>query len=328
MQLQTARPSLVCEGGKIGDLTAPDEKQPFLYDWVNHLQEIMEERKQEIINREQFMPCEAITEIVVKAATHIAECLEVDHHVKYMALELFDKFINELYCDCYNRRKNDSDEWFQDYRKRSSTHSPFYLLSCFQVASKVNSHPNILKISQVLELVQVFVKNYEYTRDMVTSMEIEVLKKAGFRMPLYTPVYCIEILLAALKIHFESEKTTENREKLYDTSMLLLDLAYMQHEKLYQLFQSYFVCRSTQMSIEKKDQELRILKSNAFLLSAAIVLCTGYILYPHSTLNNTRLRIVSNLAKLVNATETEIIIMANALYQLVQYHISNSNTDI
>lgn len=62
-------------------------------------------------------------------------------------------------------------------------------------------------------------------------MEVEVLKKAGFRMPLYTPVYCIEILLAALnflKIHFESGKTTENREKLYETSMLLLDLAYMQ----------------------------------------------------------------------------------------------------
>ncbi|KAL6431007.1 hypothetical protein ACFW04_007040 [Cataglyphis niger] len=228
---------------------------PFLYDWVNHLQEIMKERKQEIINRKQFMPCEAITEIVVKAATHIAECLEVDHHVKYMALELFDKFINELYWDCYNRRKNDSDEWFQDYRKRSSIHSPFYLLSCFQVACKVNSHPNILKISQVLELVQVFVKNYEYTRDMVTSMEVEVLKKAGFRMPLYTPVYCIEILLAALnflKIHFESEKTTENREKLYDTSMLLLDLAYMQVCKiflfnssisliLYCIYFSYFV---------------------------------------------------------------------------------------
>lgn len=31
---------------------------PFLYDWVNHLQEIMKERKQEIINGKQFMPCE------------------------------------------------------------------------------------------------------------------------------------------------------------------------------------------------------------------------------------------------------------------------------
>lgn len=83
------------------------------------------------------------------------------------------------------------------------------------------------------------------------------------------------------------------------------------------------------MSIQKRDQKLRILKSNALLLSAAIVLCTGYILYPHSTLNDTRLRIiVPNLAKLANATKTEIIIMANALYQLVQYHISNINTDI
>lgn len=33
--------------------------EPFLYDWVDHLQKIMKERKQEIINEKNLiMPCE------------------------------------------------------------------------------------------------------------------------------------------------------------------------------------------------------------------------------------------------------------------------------
>lgn len=67
---------------------------------------------------------------------------------------------------------------------------------------------------------------------MVLSTEIEILKKVGFRMPLYTPVYCIEILLAAinfLKLPFNgSREPIEYKETLFITSMQLLDLAYLQ----------------------------------------------------------------------------------------------------
>lgn len=72
---------------------------------------------------------------------------------------------------------------------------------------------------------------------MVSSTEIEILKKVGFRMPLYTPVYCIEILLAAinfLKLPFNgSIKPIEPREKLFTISMQLLDLAYLKVCKIF-----------------------------------------------------------------------------------------------
>ncbi|KAM0729032.1 hypothetical protein ACS0PU_004386 [Formica fusca] len=295
---------------------------PFLYDWVEHLHENMKEREQEIINEGQLiMPYDAITVSVVIAATHIMNTVGLDRHIKYMALELFDKFMNKSYQEAYNMRKNESDEWLQTVRRKTSIHTPFYLLSCFQVACKVNSHPNSLKISEILQLAQVFVKDYEYTREMVTVMEVEVLKKVGFRMPLYTPVYCIEVLIEGLnsfKITFVSEET-ENGEELHKASLLLLDIAYLKHEELINMYDhthSKCVYRNAQMSIQEKLQKLKILKSNALLLSAAIVLCAGYILYPK--VSYTRLRIiVAKLAELANTMDSDIMIMANMLYKLV-----------
>lgn len=70
---------------------------------------------------------------------------------------------------------------------------------------------------------------------MVTVMEVEVLKKVGFRMPLYTPVYCIEVLIEGLnsfKITFVSEET-ENGEELHKASLLLLDIAYLKVCKIF-----------------------------------------------------------------------------------------------
>lgn len=56
-------------------------------------------------------------------------------------------------------------------------------------------------------------------------MEIEIFKKVGFKMPLYTPVYCIEVLLAATGLG-ETPRT-------FDISMQLLDLAYMEVCKIF-----------------------------------------------------------------------------------------------
>lgn len=93
---------------------------------------------------------------------------------------------------------------------------------------------------------------------------------------------------------------------------------------MYDHTHSKCVCRNAQISIQEKLQKLKILKSNALLLSAAIVLCAGYILYPK--VSYTRLRIiVAKLAELANTMDSDIMIMANKLYKLVQYKISSIN---
>lgn len=79
----------------------------------------------------------------------IANYLEVEPNVKYMAIELFDKFMNKSFWEAYNGRNNQSNEWFEVHSKRTCTHTKLYLVSCFQLACKMNSHPNSLGITQV-----------------------------------------------------------------------------------------------------------------------------------------------------------------------------------
>lgn len=54
---------------------------------------------------------------------------------------------------------------------------------------------------------------------MVISSEYEVLKTVGFKMPLNTPLTCIEVLLAV---------TNRRNKKDHEISLLLLDIAFSQ----------------------------------------------------------------------------------------------------
>lgn len=58
-----------------------------------------------------------------------------------------------------------------------------------------------------------------YTNNMVISAEYKVFKTVGFKMPLNTPLTCIELLLAMTNCRDEVE---------YEIALLLLDIAFLQ----------------------------------------------------------------------------------------------------
>lgn len=58
-----------------------------------------------------------------------------------------------------------------------------------------------------------------YTYNMIISAEYKVFKTVGFKMPLNTPLTCIEILLAI----------TNRRDKIdHEIALMLLDIAFLQ----------------------------------------------------------------------------------------------------
>lgn len=73
------------------------------------------------------------------------------------------------------------------------------------------------------------------------------------------------------------------------------------------------------MSEEEKELELRILKSNSLFLSAAIVLCATLYFISSDTSIITEKIIAAHLAELAHAAANEITVMANTLFQIVQY---------
>lgn len=60
----------------------------------------------------------------------------------------------------------------------------------------------------------------EYTRNAVYSSEFNVFKTVDFKIPLFTPLHCVEILLAATKLGQTPD--------IYAVCVNLLDLAYLQ----------------------------------------------------------------------------------------------------
>lgn len=174
---------------------------------------------------------------------------------------------------------------------------------------------------------------------MISSSEIKVFKTIGFKMPLYTPLHCIEILLAATGLG-----ETPN---IFNISIDLLDLAYLkvwtldislsnlflymqftiyntyltqscthfQHDRLYSQFHLYYMHKDV-VNAEHVARKLMSLKSNILFLSAAIVYCATFFLCLDTNASEEQV-VVAKLAELSNTMDADIFNMANMLLLIV-----------
>jgi len=261
--------------------------EPLIHDWVEHLQQTMKNQEQEqIANTTAFaMPFVAIPASTVRAAFKIAEYLELEPNVKYMAIQLYDRFMYKHFWEIYKTEiANDLSEvsWLQ-VCERTSNQTKLNLMSCFQLACKMDSHSCVLGISQ-----------------------IKVFRTVDFQMPLYTPLNCIEILLAATGLG-EMPNTI-------NISIDLLDLAYLKYDKLHSQFRLRCMHKdSVRKNREHVTRKLISLKSNVLFLSAAIVYCATFFLCLETSVSEERI-LVAKLAELSNTADTDISNMANILF--------------
>ncbi|KZC09195.1 Cyclin N-terminal domain-containing protein 1 [Dufourea novaeangliae] len=274
------------------------------------------------------MPFVAIPVPIVSAIFKITEHLYLGPDTRYIAIHLYDKFMCKYFWEVYKTEAADHTEnsWSQVCRKISSQ-SKLYLMSCLQLANKMDSHPKNLGISQVLDILQCIDKKSEYNHSVVFLSEFKVFKMVGFRMPFCTPLNCIQVLLAATGL-----KDTPNMQ---DLTITLLDLVYLQVQIHYYLLEPYrygiineteiysqreklyshLQCLA-QRHIAKTDQEKRnlmTLKTNVLFLGASIVLCGIFF----SCIDAETGRIISSkLSDLVDIESDNIWDMANILLVL------------
>lgn len=92
----------------------------------------------------------AIPVPIVNAIFKITEYLDLGPNARYIAIHLYDKFMCNYFWEVYNAQAVDQNEssW-SEVCKKISSQSKLYLMSCLQVASKVDSHSKSLGISQV-----------------------------------------------------------------------------------------------------------------------------------------------------------------------------------
>ncbi|XP_076639013.1 cyclin N-terminal domain-containing protein 1 [Colletes latitarsis] len=276
--------------------------EPLLEDWLEGLQTTIKEQENLVeTNDEFYMPFLAIPIPVVNAIFKITKHLDLGPETRYIAIHLYDKFMCNYFWKVYKAEAGEQTEksWSKICKKLSSR-SKLYLMSCLQLASKMDSHSKSLGISQVLNILQWIDKNSEYTKNIILASEFKVFKMVGFRMPFYTPLNCVEVLLAVTGLI--------NTPNMKGLTITLLDLVYLQWEKLY----SHLQCL-IQGHIAKTDEEKRnlmTLETNVLFLGASVVLCGTFFL----CIDGETAKIIAlKLSELIDIKKDDIWNMANIL---------------
>ncbi|XP_048269487.1 uncharacterized protein LOC100644084 isoform X1 [Bombus terrestris] len=274
--------------------------EPLLDDWLEELQLIIKAQESLIKAEDEFyMPFVAIPIPIINAIFKITEYLHLGPDTRYIAIHLYDKFMCSYFWEVYRNADQTESSWSQVCKKVTSQ-SKLYLMSCLQLANKMDSHFNKLRISQILGILRCIDKKSEYTPNVIFLSEYKVFKTVGFRMPFYTPLNCVEILLAATGL-----KDTPNMQEL---TINLLDLVYLQREEIYYHLQC--LLHEHRAKTQQEKRSLMILMSNILFLGASIVLCGAFFLCIDC--NSVRV-IASKLSQLIDMKIHDIWDMANIL---------------
>nr|XP_034190330.1 uncharacterized protein LOC117608809 isoform X2 [Osmia lignaria] len=250
--------------------------EPLLDGWLEDLQTRIKEQENCInVKDEYYMPFIAIPVPVVSAILKITEYLELGPETKYVAIHLYDKFMCNYFWKLYKTTNQTEDHW-SEVCKKISSQAKLYLMSCLQLASKLDSHSNNLGISQVLNVLKWIDGKTEYTRD---------------------------VLLAAIGL-----KNTQNLQNLV---ISLLDLVYLQWEMLYSQ-QQYLVYGHVATTHQEK-RNCMTLKCNVLFLAASVILCATFF---SCIDNEAAKIIASKLSEFVNINPNDIWKMANILFMM------------
>ncbi|XP_046817456.1 uncharacterized protein LOC124423601 isoform X1 [Vespa crabro] len=279
---------------------------PLIDDWLEQLHEAVKEQEDMVRADDEFyMPFVGIPASVISAIFKITHHLELGTDTKYLTIHLYDKFMCNYFWEIYKTESKSgaTEASWSKICKTISNRSKLYLISCLQLASKVDLHSKSLSISQLICILRWIDKKKEYTKNIIITSEFKVFKTLGFKMPFCTPLQCIEVLLAATGLRHTSN--------IYETSINLLDLAYLQHEQLYSHVQCLAQGRISKSEVDKRN--LMALKTNSLFLGGCIILCATFFLYFD---NNIAKGIATKLADLVDTTYTDIWDVANILLVL------------
>ncbi|XP_012252813.2 cyclin N-terminal domain-containing protein 1-like [Athalia rosae] len=275
-----------------------------IQDWLQHVLE--ENAKQEQIFKEGtefIIPYMAVPLPVIRTIFVISGHFGLAPNARYLTVHLFDKFMCNHFCELYAAKMgmDPTESCWPQICKAISSQAKLKLMSCMQLASKMDSHSKGLSISQVIQMLQWLDNECEFTRGMVFSAEFKVYKTVNFRIPLITPFHCVEILLAATKLSCIPA--------VHDICINLLDLAYLQHDRIYSHLQ--LMIRGNHEHTESDSGNVMALESDMLYLGAAVVQCSISFLPMKESVGK---HLIQKLSDFVGIAETDIWKLANLLF--------------
>lgn len=155
--------------------------------------------------------------------------LQLPCEVKYIAIELFAKFmqshVKEIYDHVHNPSKDKSYSW-STVEGRVKSQVILRALSCVQISNKLTSHYSTISPQKLQELLMHC--GYRYTFNSLAQSEMRILKTLNYQLPTTTPLNYIEVLLETLA----SSHSISFIHEVYENCIKILNFYYLDQENI------------------------------------------------------------------------------------------------
>ncbi|OWF56034.1 cyclin N-terminal domain-containing protein 1-like isoform X2 [Mizuhopecten yessoensis] len=226
---------------------------------------------------------------------------------KYLALEIFDRFMVHHIKDLYSHVIQSGSKHCQaDWRAlldRIKNQLKLRAVSCCQIASKLTSHYKVVSASKARRFLRDYC-GHRYTADGILQSELRVLKTLNYNVTVPSTLTYIETLLEILGYNDH-----EADVKVYHAvAMQVLTVVYIRYSEVYKrLFEVTGL--SPQCTDRKKYMAV---KADKMLLAASVIVSSVYL--ADQLLSD---RITDQLSRITHIPCDDIIDLTSVIVQLV-----------
>ncbi|XP_057341617.1 cyclin N-terminal domain-containing protein 1-like [Microplitis mediator] len=277
-----------------------------IYEWSKCVEHEKSEQRRLLKSQRHSTISSSVVKIVFLIMKHFG----LNTNTKYLALNLYHKFTENQFQKINKENRNDkrSNKW-KFMRNKIVNLAKLRLMTCIQLASKLDSYCTCFGISKVvsaLELIdQLKNQQHEYSFETVLYSEFEVFKIIHFQIKLITPLDCIEILLSLLNF--------QNLSELRSITIDILDLTFLRHQQL--LSQLKLIKFSSTTKKTSNRLQFLHLEKELLFLSSTIIVCALSFLNIEKTVSH---NIVEKLSALIYIDIDDIYTVAYIIF-LIAY---------
>nr|XP_058944021.1 cyclin N-terminal domain-containing protein 1-like [Pocillopora verrucosa] len=202
----------------------------------------------------------------------LCEEMGLPTQTRFLAIEIFDRFMAKHVCDLYDLIRSNSETNLQrnwkEVENRIKTQLPLRVMSCVQLASKLTSHYKAITPSKGQRFLNSI--GHCYTLGSIVKSELRILQTLDYHILITTPLTFLETILEIL-----GHNDTQAQVKLlHDASVKLLDIVYLKFEEIYS---KLCMAATGESCVKDGRQSLAIISSDLMLLAVSVIGAASYI---------------------------------------------------
>ncbi|KAI8795664.1 cyclin N-terminal domain-containing protein 1-like isoform X1 [Biomphalaria glabrata] len=204
---------------------------------------------------------------------------ELPCQAKYAALEIFDRFmlkhLQDLYSHVQNTKSVRKKSDWECILERVKNQAFLRILSCCQIASKLNSHYKVITVKKAKRCLQD--AGYSYSCESILQSEMRVLKTLYYTIPKTSCLDYIEILLELLGQNLG--KDTLDLKVYHDTAIKILTFVCLHRHSIYDRLYVITAAIGAAALASSQEQRLKLaeVKMDKMLLSATVVVAAVHL---------------------------------------------------